>query len=69
MSIRLHNLNGPAVVDNLDDYELITKPKVFAIGDVRNTPLCQVITAVSDGAVAAVYAGKYMESLAPAQSV
>ena len=42
---------------------------VFAVGDVRNTPLRQVITAVSDGAVAAVYAGKYMETLAPAKSV
>lgn len=42
---------------------------VFAVGDVRNTPLRQVITAVSDGAVAAVYAGKYMETMAPAQSV
>jgi len=42
---------------------------VFAVGDVRNTPLRQVITAVSDGAIAAVYAGKYMETMAPAQSV
>ena len=36
---------------------------VFAAGDVRKTPLRQVITAVSDGAVSAVYAGKYLESL------
>ena len=36
---------------------------VFAAGDVRKTPLRQVITAVSDGAVAAVYAIKYIESL------
>jgi len=33
---------------------------VFAIGDVRNTPLRQVITAVSDGAIAGVEAGKYL---------
>ena len=36
---------------------------VFAVGDVRNTPLRQVITAASDGAVGAVYAVKYLESL------
>lgn len=36
---------------------------VFAAGDVRRTPLRQVVTAVSDGAVSAVYAGKYIESL------
>ena len=35
---------------------------VYAVGDLRTTPLRQVITAASDGAVAAVYAGKYIES-------
>ena len=35
---------------------------VYAAGDVRHTPLRQVITAASDGAVAAVYAVKYVES-------
>ena len=35
---------------------------VFAVGDVRNTPLRQVITAASDGAVGAVYAVKYLET-------
>lgn len=34
---------------------------VYAVGDVRKTPLRQVITAVSDGAVGAVYASKYVE--------
>lgn len=38
---------------------------VFAVGDVRKTPLRQVITAASDGAVGAVYAGKYLESKIP----
>ncbi len=33
---------------------------VYAIGDVRNTPLRQVITAVSDGAVAGVEVSKYL---------
>jgi len=37
---------------------------VFAVGDVRNTPLRQVITAASDGAVAAVYAVKHVEEVA-----
>lgn len=36
---------------------------VFAVGDVRNTPLRQVITAVSDGAVAGVEAGKFLMNL------
>lgn len=35
---------------------------VYAIGDVRNTPLRQVITATSDGAIAGVYACKYINS-------
>ena len=34
---------------------------VFAVGDVRTTPLRQVITAAADGAVGAVYAVKYVE--------
>ena len=36
---------------------------VYAIGDVRVTPLRQVITAAADGAIAAVYAGRYIETL------
>ena len=36
---------------------------VFAAGDVRNTPLRQVITAAADGAVAACNAVKYIETL------
>lgn len=36
---------------------------VFAVGDVRHTPLRQVITAAADGAVGAVYAVKYLETL------
>ena len=36
---------------------------VYAIGDVRNTPLRQVVTAASDGAVAGVYASKYVQAL------
>ena len=40
---------------------------VYAVGDVRTTPLRQVITAASDGAVGAVYAVKYLETLAEAE--
>ena len=36
---------------------------VFAAGDVRNTPLRQVITAAADGAVAACSCVKYLEEL------
>ncbi len=35
---------------------------VFAIGDIRNTPLRQVITACSDGAIAATKAFEYIKS-------
>ena len=33
---------------------------VYAIGDIRNTPLRQVITAVSDGAIAGVMVSRYL---------
>lgn len=36
---------------------------VYAVGDIRKTPLRQVITAAADGAVGAVYAVKYLETL------
>lgn len=36
---------------------------VYAVGDLRNTPLRQVVTACSDGAVAAFYAEKYISEL------
>lgn len=35
-------------------------PGVFAAGDVREKPLRQVVTAVSDGAVAAKFAEEYL---------
>ncbi len=38
-------------------------PGIFAIGDVRNTPLRQVITAVADGAIAAMYADRFLYSV------
>lgn len=36
---------------------------VFAIGDIRNTPLRQVVTAVADGAIAGVEAARYIMNL------
>jgi len=38
-------------------------PGVYAAGDVRNTPLRQVATAVGDSAIAATEAAKYIETL------
>jgi thioredoxin reductase (NADPH) len=56
---------------NLDEYGFIiadlnmetSVPGVFTAGDVRNTPLRQVVTAVGDGAIAAVSAENYIENV------
>ncbi len=40
-----------------------SEPGVYAIGDLRNTPLRQVITAAADGAIGATYAIKYIEEM------
>ncbi|MBU2563804.1 MAG: thioredoxin-disulfide reductase [Actinobacteria bacterium] len=37
-------------------------PGIFAVGDVRNTPLRQVITAVADGAIAAIYVDRFLSA-------
>ena len=42
---------------------------IFAVGDVRKTPLRQVVTATSDGAIGAVYAVKYLETLKELQNI
>lgn len=42
---------------------------VYAAGDIRNTPLRQVITAAADGAVAACSAVKYIERIKEHQKV
>jgi len=48
----------------ITDNSMKTSTKgVFAIGDIRNTPLRQVITAVADGAIAGVSVSKYIASL------
>ena len=43
-----------------DEYMRTSLPGVFAAGDCRNTPLRQVITAAADGAIASIYAEKYI---------
>lgn len=62
------NINGQIMQDSKGF--IITNDKmqtnvngVYAAGDVRNTPLRQVITAVSDGAIAGVFAVKYVEDI------
>ena len=38
-------------------------PGVFAIGDVRDKPLRQIVTAVSDGAVASKFVDEFLAGL------
>ncbi|MBW2589855.1 MAG: thioredoxin-disulfide reductase [Deltaproteobacteria bacterium] len=46
------------------DHKMETSvPGVFAVGDVRNTPLRQIVTAVGDAAIAAVSAEHYIENV------
>lgn len=46
-----------------DEFLNTSEKGVYAIGDVRTTPLRQVITAAADGAIAAVSAIKYLEEI------
>jgi thioredoxin reductase (NADPH) len=46
-----------------DDRMRTSTPGLFAAGDVRAKSLRQVVTAVSDGAIAATEADKYMSEL------
>jgi thioredoxin reductase (NADPH) len=45
-----------------DDNMLTSQPGIYAAGDVRQKLLRQVVTAVADGAIAAVAAEKYLEA-------
>lgn len=61
-------VNGAVATDDggfiIADANMQTNiPGVFTAGDVRDTPLRQVSTAVGDGAIAAVSAEHYIESL------
>lgn len=61
------NLNGLVDMHNgyiITDEEMRTSvPGVFAAGDIRSKTLRQVVTATADGAIAAITAEKYIESL------
>jgi len=54
------NENGFIIADHNMETSV---PGVFAVGDVRNTPLRQVVTAVGDAAIAAVSAEHYIENI------
>lgn len=68
MTPNVENISGQLEQDSrgfvITDETMQTSVEgVFAVGDVRNTPLRQVITAAADGAVGAVYAVKYLETI------
>lgn len=46
-----------------DEYMRTNIPGVFACGDIREKPLRQVVTAASDGAIAAFFAEKHIEGI------
>ena len=45
-----------------DEFMRTSVEGVFAVGDVRTSPLRQIVTAVSDGAIAAVSAERYIQT-------
>ncbi|MCP3921965.1 MAG: thioredoxin-disulfide reductase [Desulfobacterales bacterium] len=47
----------------VNDHMETSVPGVFAAGDVRKTPLKQIVTAVGDSAIAAVSAEHYLDNL------
>lgn len=46
-----------------DEYMHTNIPGVFACGDIREKPLRQVVTAASDGAIAAFFAEKHVDGI------
>ena len=46
-----------------DEYMQTSIKGVYAAGDVRHTPLRQVITAASDGAIAGCFATRYLDEI------
>lgn len=46
-----------------DETTVTSVPGVFAVGDVREKPLRQIVTAAADGAVAAKFAADYISTL------
>lgn len=67
ISPNVDNFSGQITQDSkgfilTDDTMETSIDGVFAVGDVRVTPLRQVITAAADGAISAVYASRYIEA-------
>lgn len=67
ISPNVDNFSGQITQDSkgfvlTDDTMKTSIDGVFAVGDVRVTPLRQVVTAAADGAISAVYASRYIES-------
>lgn len=67
ISPNVDNFSGQITQDSkgfilTDDTMKTSINGVFAVGDVRVTPLRQVITAAADGAISAVYASRYIEA-------
>lgn len=61
-------LKGQVELDNVgyvlaDETTRTNIPGVFAVGDMRQKPLRQIVTAVADGAVASKFAEEYIDSL------
>ena len=61
-------INGQVELDEAgyvpaDETTRTNIPGVFAVGDMRNKPLRQIVTAVADGAVASKYAEEYIDSM------
>lgn len=46
-----------------DSHMMTSVPGMFAIGDVRDTPFRQIVTAAADGAIAAHYASEYIDKI------
>ena len=44
-----------------DEHMMTSIPGIFAVGDVRDTPFRQIVTAAADGAIAAHYASEYID--------
>jgi thioredoxin reductase (NADPH) len=60
-------LNGAVQLDDaafiqVDDVLRTSIPGVFAAGDVRSTPMRQILTAAADGALAAQSCGEYLRT-------
>lgn len=48
----------------ITDQNMMTSiPGVFAVGDIRNTPLRQIVTACADGAIASTMANEYIYNI------